>query len=130
MKSSGHLNKRSGVCSNYGPYHGFIDVYQLRRGHWLALCFAVNGHADVKLQAYLIFVRQVAMPFNQFTQLSNFLLTALAGAERGFCSYEMAPRLTRARLTWCALVAKESGEESWAWVKTVWRESSCRRRSL
>ncbi len=51
--------------------------------------------------SYLVFVQ--AAPFNQFTQLSNFAHCS-AGAERIFCSCEMAPRLTRARLT-CALVA-------------------------
>ena len=46
---------------------------------------AINGQADVGSHAsYLVFVRQAAMPINQFTQQSNFLLAALAGAERIF----------------------------------------------
>ena len=46
---------------------------------------ALNGLADVgSLASYLVFVRQAAMPINQFTAQSNFLLAALAGAERVF----------------------------------------------
>ncbi len=45
----------------------------------------LKGMADVgSLASYLVFVRQAAMPINQFTQQSNFLLAALAGAERVF----------------------------------------------
>ena len=47
------------------------------------------GWSDVgSLASYLVFVRQSAMPINQFTQQGNFLLAALAGAERIFSSYE------------------------------------------
>ncbi|OUP49826.1 ABC transporter ATP-binding protein [Lachnoclostridium sp. An181] len=46
---------------------------------------AIYGMTDVgSLASYLVFVRQAALPINQFTQQSNFLLTALAGAERIF----------------------------------------------
>ena len=46
---------------------------------------AIRGTMDVgALASYLVFVRQAAMPINQFTQQSNFLLAALAGAERVF----------------------------------------------
>ena len=46
---------------------------------------AINGQTDVgSLASNLVFVRQAAMPINQFTQQSNFLLAALAGAERIF----------------------------------------------
>lgn len=46
---------------------------------------AMKGMTDVgSLASYLVFVRQAAMPINQFTQQSNFLLAALAGAERVF----------------------------------------------
>ena len=36
------------------------------------------------LSSYLVFVRQTAMPINQFTQQLNFILAAMAGAERIF----------------------------------------------
>lgn len=46
---------------------------------------AIKGLTDIgSLASYLVFVRQAAMPINQFTQQSNFLLAALAGAERIF----------------------------------------------
>lgn len=46
---------------------------------------AMNGMTDIgSLASYLVFVRQAAAPINQFTQQSNFLLAALAGAERVF----------------------------------------------
>lgn len=44
-----------------------------------------NGQMDVgSLASYLVFVRQAAMPINQFVGQSNLLLAALAGAERIF----------------------------------------------
>ena len=43
------------------------------------------------LASYLVFVRQAAMPINQFTQQGNFLLAALAGAERVFDVMEEKP---------------------------------------
>ena len=52
----------------------------------------INGLADVgALASYLVFVRQAAMPINQFTQLGNFLLNALAGAERLFAAMDLEP---------------------------------------
>lgn len=45
----------------------------------------ICGWSDIgSLASYLVFVRQSAMPINQFTQQGNFLLAALAGAERVF----------------------------------------------
>ncbi|WP_276933665.1 ABC transporter ATP-binding protein [Dubosiella newyorkensis] len=44
-----------------------------------------NGSMDLgSLASYLVFVRQAAMPINQFTQQSNLLLVAISGAERIF----------------------------------------------
>ena len=40
------------------------------------------------LASYLVFVRQTTLPINQFTQQGNFLLAALAGAERIFAAME------------------------------------------
>ena len=46
---------------------------------------ALKGMTDAgSLASYLVFVRQAAAPINQFTQQGNFLLAALAGAERVF----------------------------------------------
>lgn len=43
------------------------------------ISFSLGGIAS-----YLVFVRQAALPINQFTQQSNILLNGLAGAERLF----------------------------------------------
>ena len=71
----------------------------------------INGLADVgALASYLVFVRQAAMPINQFTQLGNFLLNALAGAERLFAAMDLEPEVDGGEVT---LV--RTGEASWAW---------------
>ncbi len=47
--------------------------------------FVLSGLTDLgTLASYLVYVRQSAMPMNQFTQQINFLLSALSGAERIF----------------------------------------------
>ncbi len=52
----------------------------------------IAGWSDVgSLASYLVFVRQSAMPINQFTQQGNFLLAALAGAERVFAAMDQPP---------------------------------------
>ena len=72
---------------------------------------AVQGLADVgALASYLIFVRQAAMPINQFTQLGNFLLNALAGAERLFSVMEMEPEVDEGSVR---LV--RTGTDAWGW---------------
>ena len=71
----------------------------------------IHGLADVgALASYLVFVRQAAMPINQFTQLGNFLLNALAGAERLFAAMDLEPEVDEGSVT---LV--QTGEASWAW---------------
>lgn len=58
----------------------------------LGATMAIAGQTDVgSLASYLVFVRQATMPLNQLTQLGNFVLTALAGAERVFGVMELAP---------------------------------------
>lgn len=72
---------------------------------------AVNGLADVgALASYVVFVRQAAMPINQFTSLGNFLLNALAGAERLFAAMELEPEVDEGRVT-----LERTGGDSWAW---------------
>ena len=47
--------------------------------------FTLAGMFDLgSLASYLVYVRQSAMPLNQFTSQVNFLLAALSGAERIF----------------------------------------------
>ena len=91
------------VCISYANYAIVAVVGGL---------LAIQGLADVgALASYLVFVRQAAMPINQFTQLGNFLLNALAGAERLFSAMELAPEVDRGRVT-----LERTGEDAWAWV--------------
>ncbi len=84
---------------------------------------AIRGQADVgALASYLVFVRQSAMPINQFTQQSNLLLAALAGAERIFEVMRIPPetdegqiRLVHAREEGGALTACAEKTGRWAW---------------
>ncbi len=47
--------------------------------------FAIAGWIDLgSLASYLVYVRQTALPINQFSQQVNFILAALSGAERFF----------------------------------------------
>ena len=85
---------------------------------------ALKGWTDIgSLASYLVFVRQTAMPINQFTMQSNFLLAALAGAERVFETMEEEPETDEGKVT---LVYAEETEDGslkecgrktgiWAW---------------
>lgn len=54
--------------------------------------FALCGLMDLGgLASYLVYVRQSAMPMNQFTMTLNFLLSALSGAERIFALMDEVP---------------------------------------
>ena len=54
----------------------------------------MNGQSSLgSLASYLVFVRQTTLPINQFTQQGNFLLAALAGAERIFTVMEEKPEI-------------------------------------
>lgn len=84
---------------------------------------AMRGMADVgSLASYLVFVRQAALPINQFTQQSNFLLSALAGAERVFDVMNLEPEVDEGNVT-LVNVRKENGilkkcqekTGKWAW---------------
>lgn len=84
---------------------------------------AMRGMADVgSLASYLVFVRQVALPINQFTQQSNFLLSALAGAERVFDVMNLEPEVDEGDVTLVNVrkengILKECQEKTgkWAW---------------
>ncbi len=76
--------------------------------------FAMNGEMDVgSLASYLVFVRQAAAPINQFTQQSNFLLAALAGAERVFTVMRQPAETDNGLVT--LLQKEENGQKKWAW---------------
>lgn len=73
---------------------------------------ALKGMTDAgSLASYLVFVRQAAAPINQFTQQSNFLLAALAGAERVFEAMDEEPEVDAGD------AALEKTETGWAWKK-------------
>ena len=77
--------------------------------------FTLSGLLDIgSLSAYLVYVRQSAMPLNQFTQQVNFLLAALSGAERIFEMMEEEPEIDEGKVTLCN--AKEEGGE---WKETA-----------
>lgn len=86
----------------------------------------LNGVADVgSLASYLVFVRQAAMPINQFTQQSNFLLAALAGAERVFEAMRQpgeadqgTVRLVNVRKEQGMWVPCKQRTGNWAWQKS------------
>lgn len=73
---------------------------------------AMAGMTDVgSLASYLVFVRQAAMPINQFTQQTNFLLAALAGAERVFEAMDQTPEVDDGQ------VRLEKRDGGWVWRK-------------
>ena len=73
--------------------------------------FTLKGLMDLgTLSAYLVYVRQSAMPLNQFTQQVNFLLSALSGAERIFDMMNEEPEVDEGRVTLCNVTKNEAGE--------------------
>lgn len=85
--------------------------------------FVLSGLMDLgSLASYLVYVRQSAMPMNQFTQQINFLLAALSGAERIFEMMEEEPETDEGKITLCHVREKdghleENGSEGrdYAW---------------
>lgn len=73
----------------------------------------IKGMLDLgSLSAYLVYVRQSAMPLNQFTQQVNFLLSALSGAERIFEMMDEEPEIDEGTVTLCNIVRNEDGSVS------------------
>lgn len=71
---------------------------------------AIRGLIDLgSLSAYLVYVRQSAMPLNQFTQQVNFLLSALSGAERIFDMMDTEPEIDNGTVTLCNANKSEDG---------------------
>lgn len=89
--------------------------------------FVIQGMMDLgSLASYLVYVRQSAMPVNQFTMQVNFLLAALSGAERIFDMMDEELEWDEGTVTLCRVQEKEDGslEEcrersgKWAWKDT------------
>lgn len=84
----------------------------------------ILGWSDIgSLASYLVFVRQSAMPINQFTQHGNFLLAALAGAERVFTAMEQSTETDQGTIELVnvrknpdgALIPCQERSNLWAW---------------
>ena len=87
--------------------------------------FVLSGLMDLgSLSAYLVYVRQSAMPMNQFTQQINFLLSALSGAERIFTMMEEQPEVDEGTVTLCNVTIHPDGSRSESKERTgnyAWR---------
>lgn len=81
--------------------------------------FTIKGIMDLgSLSAYLVYVRQSAMPLNQFTQQINFLLSALSGAERIFDMIDEEPEIDEGNITLCNVRRNEDNSLSECEEKT------------
>lgn len=101
--------------------------------------FTLKGLMDLgSLSSYLIYVRQSAMPLNQFTQQVNFLLSALSGAERIFDMMDGKPEIDEGSVTLCNAVKNADGSLTecsgytgvFAWkvpaeLNTYWNSDAC-----
>ena len=88
----------------------------------------ILGMSDIgSLASYLVFARQSAMPINQFTQQGNFLLAALAGAERVFNTMEQKPETDEGSIELVNVRKNSDGtltpckehSKLWAWRDTA-----------
>ena len=80
----------------------------------------ILGLSDVgSLASYLVLVRQSAMPINQFTQQGNFLLSAMAGAERVFTAMEQPPEEDAGTVTLTRLPDQPGQAPRWVWTDTA-----------
>lgn len=101
--------------------------------------FTLKGLMDLgSLSSYLIYVRQSAMPLNQFTQQVNFLLSALSGAERIFDMMDEKPEIDEGSVTLCNAIKNADGSLTecsgytgvFAWkvpaeLNTYWNSDAC-----
>ncbi|MFQ9859391.1 MAG: ATP-binding cassette domain-containing protein, partial [Evtepia gabavorous] len=107
---SGH--RRAELCGHHRSGGGQHLLRQLRPCGGAGRHHGAEGMTDAgSLASYLVFVRQAAAPINQFTQQSNFLLAALAGAERVFEVMDEAPEVDE------GAVSLEKAGQGWAWHK-------------
>lgn len=87
--------------------------------------FAISGMFDLGgLTAYLVYVRQIAMPINQFSMQANFILAALSGAERIYEIMEEPAELDRGTVTLTHVTEDENGtllESEMTTGKWAWR---------
>jgi ATP-binding cassette subfamily B protein len=86
--------------------------------------FAISGTMDLgSLASYLVYVRQTAMPVNQFSQQMNFIMAALSGTERISEIMENMPETDSGTVTLVHMAVgtdnrlQESEKGEWAWRK-------------
>ena len=102
-----------GLCRDHDPAVVSISYINYAIVAALGGYMAMKGMTDVgSLASYLVFVRQAALPINQFTQQSNFLLAALAGQSGALTPCPKNRRSTRAKPGW-----SNRGPASGAWQK-------------
>ena len=107
-----------GAATKALTYSGFMVPVVVSLSYFnYALCacigafFAIAGAIDLgSLASYLVYVRQAAMPINQFSQQVNIIMAALAGAERIFDAMSQTPEVDEGDVT---LVKTADGQ--WAW---------------
>lgn len=76
--------------------------------------FAIGGLLSVgSLTAYLVYVRQSAMPINQLSAQINIVMVALAGAERVFEMIDIPAETDSGTVK-----LDKTGNETWAWQLT------------
>ena len=110
--------KLRGAATQALTYSGLIIPVVVSLSYFnYALCacigafFAIAGAIDLgSLASYLVYVRQAAMPINQFSQQVNIIMAALAGAERIFDAMSQTPEVDEGDVT---LVKTADGQ--WAW---------------
>ncbi len=85
---------------------------------------AIAGWMDLgSLASYLVYVRQTAMPVNQFAQQLNFLMAALSGAERISEIMEVSPEVDQGTVTLAHAelgkdgMLKKSDKGIWVWCR-------------
>ncbi|WP_099206122.1 ABC transporter ATP-binding protein [Scatolibacter rhodanostii] len=87
--------------------------------------FALSGLIDLgTLASYLVYVRQSAMPMNQFTMQINFLMVALASTEKICTMIEVEPESDEGTITLSRVKAYPNGtlEESEEYTGTfAWK---------
>lgn len=94
MRESGAMAQ--GYASTMIPVTVAVSYVNIAIVTMVGALLAMGLTLDVgALASYLVFVRQAAMPINQLTQQGNFLLTALAGAERVFAVLDCEGELDR-----------------------------------
>ena len=120
--------KLRGAATQALTYSGLIVPVVVSLSYFnYALCacigafFAIGGLIDLgSLSAYLVYVRQAAMPINQFSMQINILMAALAGAERIFDAMEETPEIDEGDVTLVKAAEEngalaESAAGDWAW---------------